>query len=101
MRSELVQLHHRGPDWNCRDCAEEWPCITFRRRIWSLYRRERHKLVPYMVHFLARARGEITAVPDAVLRDRFVGWIMTGPSRLPARPERREQAGSEGRFMSR
>ena len=80
MASEMAALHRRGPDWLCRDCGEEWPCLTFRRRLWSLYRRDRHKLIFFMTHFLARARAELPGMPDDEMWERFLGWCRAGPA---------------------
>ncbi|MGW4462333.1 hypothetical protein [Micromonospora sp. NBC_01796] len=78
--------HRPGDDWRCRDDGEEWPCPVFRRRMWSLYRNDRDRLVVFMRHFRDRAAPAIGLTAEQA-EARFVGWAHEPPA--PVRKHRR------------
>ena len=78
---DLLTPHRADSEWQCGDCAEPWPCPTFRARLRILYRREPEKLVTFMNHFRERAAGELTDLSVAQIEARFLGWIDDPPLR--------------------
>jgi hypothetical protein len=73
--------HRPGTDWRCRDDGEEWPCQVFRRRMWSLYRNDRHRLAAFMAHFRDKATADLDDLTAEKAETRFVGWINDPPVR--------------------
>ncbi|WP_329105273.1 hypothetical protein OG792_32150 [Micromonospora sp. NBC_01699] len=71
--------HRPGDDWRCRDDSEEWPCPVFRRRMWSLYRDDRVRLVVFMRHFRDRA-APLIGLTDEQADARFVDWAHEPPA---------------------
>ncbi|MGW4464370.1 hypothetical protein [Micromonospora sp. NPDC004704] len=67
--------HRPGDDWRCKDDEEEWPCQVFRRRMWTLYRNDRDRLVRFMAHFRDKAAPVLTDLTGEQTDARFIGWI--------------------------
>ncbi|MGW4465955.1 hypothetical protein [Micromonospora sp. NPDC004704] len=73
--------HRPGDDWRCKDDAEEWPCQVFRRRMWTLYRRNRPQLVDVMTRFRDKALREVDGMTPELAEARFIGWVHDPPVR--------------------
>ena len=75
---DLISAHRNDDAWQCADCRGVWPCVTFKRRLRTLYQREPAKLRTFMSHFRDRAAPELPDLDPPQLDARFLGWI-SGP----------------------
>lgn len=72
--------HRPGDDWHCGDDGEEWPCLVFRRRMWTLYRTDRRQLFDVMRRFRDRAQADLGLTTEQA-DTRFIAWIADPPAR--------------------
>ncbi|MFK3979764.1 hypothetical protein ACI2K4_05215 [Micromonospora sp. NPDC050397] len=73
--------HRPGEDWCCRDDGEEWPCQTFKRRMWSWYRTDRRRLAWVMASFRDKAMVGLPELSREQAEARFVAWVDDPPLR--------------------
>ncbi|MFK3983662.1 hypothetical protein ACI2K4_25185 [Micromonospora sp. NPDC050397] len=62
------------PNWSCVSCGQEWPCTVRKRRLKYLYQGNPAELGNQLRLWLEQARGELPALTEQELTDRFVGW---------------------------
>ncbi|MGW4467143.1 hypothetical protein [Micromonospora sp. NPDC004704] len=62
------------PDWSCRACGQEWPCIVRKRQLKYLYQGNPIGLENQLHLLLRQAREELPALTDEELAERFVRW---------------------------
>lgn len=62
------------PDWSCRACGQEWPCIVRKRQLKYLYQGNPVGLGNQLRVLLRQARDELPALAEEELAERFVRW---------------------------
>ncbi|WP_329103693.1 hypothetical protein OG792_27540 [Micromonospora sp. NBC_01699] len=62
------------PDWSCRACGQEWPCIVRKHQLKYLYQGNPAGLGRQLRLLLRQAREDLPALTDEQLAERFVYW---------------------------
>jgi hypothetical protein len=72
-------LHRPKDNWRCTDDGEEWPCPTWKRRMWTYYRHDRPRLEGIMAKY--RDSAIVGGMPREIAIIRFIGWVRDPPVR--------------------
>lgn len=72
-------LHRPNKDWHCTDDSEEWPCPTWKRRMWTHYQYDRLRLEGIMAKY--RDSAIVRGMPREIAIARFIGWVRDPPVR--------------------
>ena len=75
---------HR-PDWKCRMCDMDWPCVPGRDELTA--GRNRVQLAMIMWSYLKEVAADLPGMPAEVVAERFIKW--TGSSAAPRVQTRR------------
>ncbi|GAA1802139.1 hypothetical protein [Planosporangium flavigriseum] len=63
------------PDWHCRACREDWPCLGARADLLTEYANTRPSLGMYLAAQMMDAVLDLGHPLDAAMYDRFLSWV--------------------------
>jgi rubrerythrin len=62
------------PEWTCRECGADWPCVTRRGEISDAFADQYTSMVMYLAYTMLQAAEDLRHIPAGWLHNRFVGW---------------------------
>jgi hypothetical protein len=67
------------PSWTCSDDGHAWPCVIYKRRLWSDFQGQADAMREHMISWMDEAGAHLSSFSDSQLRIRFVDWTSEWP----------------------
>jgi hypothetical protein len=76
MPQEAVPHNARRPEWTCRACGEEWPCVPRRQELLAeiATHGETAATLVYLAVQMTQACTDLPGLTAGQMHDRFLGW---------------------------